>query len=124
MKAKMFFLGITISLLTLLTLSVAKADPLGTLGLKIKIKTHAAYLNEVAKAKELGHTFWCESIAEELKTKDYSSSSVGPSVYSLVVLNCRYSPHDGLDSYRVIGLATMDGDQVLNFTVANVNQPD
>lgn len=124
MKARLIFLSITFSLLTLLSMAVARAEPLGTLGLKIKVKTSAFYLAEVAKAKKLGHSFWCESVAEELKSQNYSSLSQYPSVYSLVVLDCRYNPHDGLDSYRMIGLATFSNEEVVGFSVANVHQPD
>jgi hypothetical protein len=105
-------------------MAVARAEPLGTLGVKIKVKTSPQYLAEVAKAKTLGHDFWCESVAEELKSKDYSSLPEYPSVYSMVVLNCKYNPHDGLDVIRMIGLATFADNQVLNFSVANVHQPD
>lgn len=125
MKAKIIFLAVTFSILTLLTMAVARAEePLGTLGLKIKVKTSAFYLAEVKKAEARGHAFWCETVAQELKSKDYSSLKGYPSIYSLVVLNCLYNPHDGLDSYRVMGLATVSGDQVLGFSIANVNQPE
>ena len=125
MRIKFLFLAITLSLLTLLTLSVSKAaDPVGTLGVKIKVKTSPFYLAEVAKAKEQGASFSCQSVAEQLSSKDYSSSSAGSSIYSLVILNCMYNPHDGLDAYRVMGLATLSGDQVISFSTAAVLQPE
>ena len=88
------------------------------------IKNSPIYLSEVKKIEDSGAGLMCDSVSEVLTSKNYSSLSKYPSIFSMVILKCRYNPNDGLDAYKVAGLATISDGNLINFILGNINQPD
>lgn len=126
MKTKIFFVVMTVSLLVLLSMTVAKAQwgAADHAVLLNKIKATVAYKNAVKAAELKGHGFSCRAVEEILNSKNYSTTQSFPSIYTLVVVDCIYSPRDGLGPIKYKGLATLALGQIVNFVVADVFQAE
>lgn len=105
----------------LLTSSLSFADNASLLQ---QIQSSKSYKEYVAKNKKLARAFYCDSVLENLTSKDHSRLGGVESRFSLVVLSCASDYNDGGDPIHEAGLAVISDGDVLSFTTGSVAQPD